>query len=120
MSKKIYIGLFVGITTGAAVSIFLNLKRNERLFSLEDLGGENEMLDKANHFLLLARNKVEEMVLEAQQRSSSIIQEAGKLLLLSKQKTSEMHQKLLAGENEEAEKIKADLDELILEFKNKL
>ena len=90
------------------------------LFSREDLGGENEMLDKANHYLLLARNRVEEMVKEAEEKSSSIIQEAGKMLSLSKEKTSEMHQKLFEGADEEAEKIRAELNNTITEFRNRL
>jgi len=120
LSKKIYIGLLIGISTGAAISFLLHLKKEEMLFSREDLGGENEMLDKANHYLLLARNRVEEMVKEAEEKSSSIIQEAGKMLSLSKEKTSEMHQKLFEGADEEAEKIRAELNNTITEFRNRL
>ena len=120
MSKKIYIGILIGLSAGAAISFLINLKKDELLFSSEDLGGENDMLDQANHYLLLARKKVKEMVKEAEEKSSTIIEEAGKMLLLSKEKTSEMHQKLSEGANEEAEKIRLELNKTITEFQNTL
>jgi len=110
----------IGISAGAVVSLLLNLKKDEELFSREDLGSENDMLDKANHYLLLARNKVEEMVKEAEEKSSSIIEEAGKMLSLLKEKTSKMHQKLSEGADEEAERIRSELNKTITEFKNRL
>lgn len=112
--------MLVGVSSGAALSFLLNLKREEELFSHEDLGGENDMLDKANHYLLLARNKVEEMVREAEEKSSSILEEAGKTLLYLKEKTADMHNKISEGKDAEAEELKDELNKIIAEFKKKL
>ncbi len=120
MSKNIYIGILVGVSAGAAAAFLFNLKKEQELFSREDMGGENDMLDKANDYLLFARNKVEEMVKDAEEKSISIIDETGKTLSLLKEKTSEMHKKLSEGADDDAEKIRAELNKTITEFKKRL
>ncbi|MDQ3020816.1 MAG: hypothetical protein M3R36_09635 [Bacteroidota bacterium] len=120
MTKKIYIGIVIGILTGLSIPVLLKLKRDEDLFSNEDLSDENDMLDNANHYLMLARNKVDEMVHEAEVESNSILDHAGKILSSAKEKTSTIHYELSESAEEKINKIKEEIDASIEEFRKKL
>ncbi|MEO8208983.1 MAG: hypothetical protein ABI840_00365 [bacterium] len=120
MYNKIYFGIAAGILTGLTLSILLKFKRDEALFSGEDLSDENDMLDKINHYLLLARNRVDEMVQEAEAESNSILEHAGKILSLAKEKTSSIHYDLKESAEDEINKIKEEIDASVEEFRKQL
>lgn len=120
MSKKIYIGMLIGVAAGTAVSILLIYKNKKTNFWNEESSYENEMLDNVNNYLLDARDKVEEMVKEAEEKSDKFISEAGKNLALIKEKTSEMHSKIAKGYIDEAMKIKNEMEKIISDFKESL
>ncbi|MBK8554027.1 MAG: hypothetical protein IPL53_24460 [Ignavibacteria bacterium] len=117
MSKKLYIGIAAGILIGISIPALLKFKREEELFSDEDLSDENDMLHRANHYLKLAKSKVDEMVTEAEQKSNSYLTEAGKILSLAKEKTSAIHFEHNNLAEEEIDKIKAEVDRSIEKFK---
>lgn len=117
MSKKLYLGIAAGILIGISIPVLLKFKREEELFSDEDLSDENDMLHKANHYLMLAKNKVDEMVIAAEQKSNSYLTEAGKILSLAKEKTSAIHFEHNNLAEEEIDKIKAEVDQSIEKFK---
>lgn len=120
MSKKIITGIFIGIATGVAISYLLKYKKGTDILEHEDNYFENDMLESANEYLLLARNKAEKMIKEAEGRSQSLIDEAGIILSLVKEKTSDINEKLSENENEAADKLKKELESQILRFKNKI
>mgnify|MGYP006356131357 FL=1 len=78
------------------------------------------MLESANEYLLLARNKAEKMIKEAEGRSQSIIDEAGILLRLVKEKAAGIHDVMSDEAKEDAEKLKKELEIQINRFKNKI
>ncbi len=119
MSKKIYLGLLGGLLAGIAVPVILKLKRDEELFSEEDLSHDNYMLDNASHYLLHARNKVDEMVDQAKQKSDSMIEEAGKILSSAREMTSSVHSESGKSAEEKINEIKEEIDKTIEEFRRK-
>ncbi len=80
----------MGVLAGLSLKVIF--KRKEVNFIPEDDEcHETDMLDKANLYLLQARNHVEEMVSEAEETSNTILEQTGKILSSAKDKTSSMH-----------------------------
>jgi vacuolar-type H+-ATPase subunit H len=117
MSKKIYIGIVSGILIGLAVPIIIKLKKEEDISEDGNLSG---ILDKANSFLLRAKNKADNILAEAEKRSDTIIEEAGEILTKVKEKTSSLHFEHDKSARDEIEKIKQDIELSIAEFQKKL
>lgn len=120
MSKKLIFGLVFGMAAGTAAA-FLFRFRNENSLSPDNEGDdENDLLDKANNYLLLAKNKVEEMVKNAETESMSLLDEAGNILSRVKDSTARVH----SNESEEIyndmEKTKKEIEEIIDNFRKKL
>lgn len=112
--------IVVGLTAGA-VGTLLILHNQKILFTDEGkFSYENDLLDRANEYLLNARNKAEEIVKNAEEQSILLLEEAGKSLTLIKEKTKEIHDKISIGKTEEAMKIKGELENIISDFKTKL
>ena len=63
---------------------------------------------------------VENIVKDAEEKSHSIIIEAGKLLALSKENTDLMYNKLSEGLTDEANEIKVNMEKDIEDFRKKL
>lgn len=120
LSKKLFTGIFIGIATGAAISFLLKHKKSIDTFEHEENYFENDMLESANEYLLLARSKAEKMIKEAEGRSQSIIDEAGTLLSLVKEKAAGIKDVLSDEAKEDAEKLKKELEIQINRFKNKI
>jgi hypothetical protein len=91
LSKKLYIGIAAGILIGVSIPVLIKFKREEEMFSGEDLSDGNELLNKANQDLMSARKIVKEMIAEAEEKSNEILAEAGKILSLAKNKTPSIH-----------------------------
>lgn len=112
--------MVLGILTGLSIPVLLKFKRDEDLFSNEDLSDENDRLDKVNQYLVIARKRVDEMMNEAEAESNSILEHAGKILSSAKEKTSAIHYELKESADEEINKIKEEIDKSIDEFRRKL
>lgn len=122
MTNKLYLGIAAGILVGLSIPVLIKYRRDSEMHSDEDTPNDNDsdMLDKANHYLMLAKNKVDEMVAEASLKSDSYIEEAGKILSTAKEKTSSIHYDLKETAEEEINKIKAEIDLSIEEFKKRM
>lgn len=91
ISKNIFIGLAAGSLICLAVPVILKYKKEQKLFSDEDLTDEGEefrKLDEVNDYLLATKRKVNEMVKDAELRSSSMLQDAAAILSRAKEKLS--------------------------------
>ncbi len=115
-----YIGIGAGILIGLSIPALLRFNREENLFSDEDLSNDNDMLNKANHYLILAKNKVDEMVNEAEQESNSLLTEAGRILSTAKEKTSAIHFQHENFAEEDIDKIKAEIEKSIEELNKRI
>ncbi len=76
ISKKLFIGLAAGSLIVLAVPVILKYKKEQKLFSGEDLSDEGEefrKLDEVNDYLLATRRKVHEMVKDAELRSRTML-----------------------------------------------
>lgn len=120
MNNKLLTGLFAGIVAGVAVSVLIKFKKHDSQPGHEDNFFENDMLDSANDYLLAARVKSENMVKDAEEKSRSILDEAGKILSLVKEKTALMNENLTDKTSDEAEKLKEEIENQIRKFKNKI
>ncbi len=118
MSNKLIAGIFAGALAGISIAVLLNAKKDYD--EEEDSLTENDNLDKANEYLLLARRKAEKMIADAELKSSSLLEEAGKILFHAKEKTSTMHYEHKDTALEEISRLKKDIDNIIEEFKRKL
>ena len=123
MSKKLFIGIISGLLAGLSIRVIMRLRNEEVLFSDEDMESsgstENDMLDKANNYLLFARKKVNEIVKEAEAKSSSILEEAGIILSRAKDKTARLHFKNSKEAMEELNKIREELEKNIKKLEEK-
>lgn len=119
MIKKTYIGIAAGLLACLSIYIIIKYKKEDELFSGEDFPDENDLLDKANYHLLLARNKADKMIHEAEEKSNSILDKAGKILSSAKDKTSSIHYDLKESAETEINKIKEEIEESIDEFRKK-
>ncbi|MBL8007707.1 MAG: hypothetical protein JNJ56_09255 [Ignavibacteria bacterium] len=117
MTKNILAGLIAGAGIAAVIASLISLQKRNNGSKDKDFPDENELLDKANDYLLDARNKVDKMIREAEEKSVSILHEAGKLLSLVKENTAEMHNKFSHGIEEEAEKLRQEIEESIEKFR---
>lgn len=120
MSKKLYIGILTGIAAGAFVSAIINYNYKKHSDYDNSDSDENDILESANEYLLMARSKAEKIVKDAEEKSHSIIIEAGKLLALSKENTDLMYNKLSEGLTDEANEIKVNMEKDIEDFRKKL
>lgn len=118
MSNKIISGLILGAAISASVAIIVIKRKNRNAEFEAESDDENEMLDRANDYLLQARDKVEDMLKEAEQKSISILTEAGKLFSEVKEKTAELHKKHMQGIEDEADKLKKEIEQSIEHFRN--
>ncbi len=118
MSKKIYIGLIAGTLIGISITVILKFKKEESLFSEEDLSDGNDMLQRANRHLLSAKKKAEKLVEEAREKSDSILKHAAEILLLAKEKTSLVHYDKKGTAEKELNKIKTELEDSIRKYKS--
>lgn len=117
MSYKLYIGFAVGIVAGVGIAVILSSRKEEELFSFDDLSDDNYMLDTANKFLSRARLEAEGLISDAKVRSESLLQKAGDILSKAKEKTSEIHFELKETAEVEINKIKDEIDKSINDFK---
>ena len=118
MSNKLIAGIFAGALAGISIAVLLNAKKDYD--EEEDSLTENDNLDKANEYLLLARRKAEKMIADAELKSNSILEEAGKILFHAKEKTSALHYGHNDTALEEISRIKKDIENIIEDFKRKL
>lgn len=120
MSKKLILGLVFGIAAGTAAAFLIRFRNENSLIPDDNGDDENDLLDKANNYLLLAKNKVEEMVKKAETESMSLLDEAGNILSRVKDSTARVH----SSESEEIysdmEKTKKEIEEIIDNFRKKL
>ncbi len=119
MSNKLFAGIIAGALAGISITVLLHASR-ENDHEEEDCLTDTDKLDKANEFLLHARRKAEKMISDAEHKSSSILEEAGKILLLAKTKTSSLHFDHRESALEEISKLKKDIENTIEDFKRKL
>lgn len=117
MTKNLLAGIIAGASIAAVIAGLIRLQNRNNYFKEKDFPDENEMLDRANEYLLDARSKVDKMIKEAEEKSVSILHEAGKLLSLVKENTAEMHNKFSQGIEEEAEKLKQEIEESLEKFR---
>lgn len=117
MTKNLITGLIAGVGIAALITAVINLQKRNRSLTDKDFPDENEMLDRANDYLLDARNKVDKMIKEAEEKSVSILHEAGKLLSHVKENTAEMHSKFSQGIEEEAERLKQEIEDSLEKFR---
>ncbi len=120
MSKKTILGLLFGLAAGTAAAFLFKYTKQDDTMTDYDHGNENDMLDKANDYLLLARNKVEEMVKFAETESLTLIEEAGKILSRAKDNTEKIFSSAADDLAEEAAKERKEIEEFIENFRNKL
>ena len=118
MSNKLIAGIFASALAGISIAVLLNAKKDYD--EEEDSLTENDNLDKANEYLLLARRKAEKMIADAELKSNSILEEAGKILFHAKEKTSALHYGHNDTALEEISRIKKDIENIIEDFKRKL
>ena len=118
MSNKLIAGIFAGALAGISIAVLLNAKKDYD--EEEDSLTENDNLDKANEYLLIARRKAEKMIADAELKSNSILEEAGKILFHAKEKTSALHYGHNDTALEEISRIKKDIENIIEDFKRKL
>lgn len=118
MSNKLIAGIFAGALAGISIAVLLNAKKDYD--EEEDSLTENDNLDKANEYLLLARRKAEKMIADAELKSNSILEEAGKILFHAKEKTSALHYGHNDTALEEISRIKKEIENIIEDFKRKL
>ncbi|MCB0727293.1 MAG: hypothetical protein KDD00_07505 [Ignavibacteriae bacterium] len=117
MSKKLYIGIISGILIGLAVPVIIKLKNDEDIPEDGNLSG---ILDKANSFLLKAKNKADNIIAEAEKKSDTIIEEAGEILSKVKEKTSSLHFDHKNSAKAEIDKIKDEIEKSISDFQKKI
>lgn len=120
MSNKLIAGIFAGALAGISIAVLLKAKIEKDNYEEENSLTENDNLDKANEFLLLARRKAEKMISDAEFKSSSILEEAGKILFHAKEKTSTLHYGHKDTALEEISRLKKDIESVIEDFKRKL
>lgn len=120
MNKKILTGVFTGIFAGITIALVINYKNKIHFLKDEEPCDENDILEKANQYLLKAKNEADELVAEAESRSNSILDEAGRILLLAKERTSSLHYDHTESAHSEIVKIKEEIDMNIEEFKRRL
>ena len=120
MSNKLLTGILAGIVTGISITLIINLKSKYPGNHDEDSNYENDKLDEASHYLLKARNKADEIVAEAASKSSSILEEAGRILSLAKAKTSSLHFEHKETADAEINKIREEIEITIEDFKKRL
>lgn len=120
MTNKIYIVTASAVITGLSIYLILKKRIKADLNSNEEFNDENNILEKANHHLLIARNKAEEMMHEAEEKSNSILEQAGKILSSAKEKTSSIHFERTESAENEVNKIKEEIEESITEFRKKM
>lgn len=117
MSKKLYFGIVSGILIGLAIPVIIKLKQEEN--DSED-GNLSGILEKANSFLLKAKNKADSILADAEEKSGKIVEEAGEILSKVKEKTSALHYEHKSKAQEEVNKIKEEIENSIAEFQKKL
>jgi gas vesicle protein len=120
LTKKILIGVIIGAIAGLSVTAVLKFRREEELFSEEDLSDDNDLLDDASKYLNLAKSKAELLVHEAERKSNSILEQAGKILSSAKEKTSSIYFEPGESVREQINKIKAEIDKSIEDFRKQL
>lgn len=123
MSKKIYYYLGAGLMIGAAVPVLLKFLREQELFSGEDLSEDEydyEPQENAGIYFNRAKKKADDMVKDAEARSSSILEDAAKILAKAKQKTSEIHYDVKDTAEAEINKLREEIGNSIETFKKKL
>jgi len=118
LSNKLIAGIFAGALAGISIAVLLNAKKEND--NEEDSLPENDNPDKANEYLLLARKKAEKMIADAEFKSSSILEEAGKILFQAKEKTSTLHYGNKDTALEEISRLKKEIENIIGDFKRKL
>lgn len=117
MSKKLFFGLMSGLLIGLSIPVIMKLKQEEDTSEDGNLSG---ILDKANSFLLKAKNNADNILAEAEKKSDKIIEEAGDILSKVKEKTSSLHYEHKLTAQEEVNKIKEEIEKSIEEFQKKL
>jgi len=120
LSNKLLAGIIAGAIAGISAAVIFSAKRENDLYEDEDQETENDNLDRANEYLIHARTKAEKMISDAAHKSSSILEEAGKILSLAKTKTSSLHFDHRESALEEIRKLKKDIENTIEDFKRKL
>ena len=120
LSNKLIAGIFAGTLAGISIAVLLNAKKDNDIKEEEDSLTENDTLDKANEFLLQTRRKAEKMIADAELKSNSILEEAGKILFHAKEKTSALHYGHNDTALEDISRIKKDIENIIEDFKRKL
>ncbi len=119
ISKKLFIGLAAGSLIVLAVPVILKYKKEQKLFSGEDLSDEGEefrKLDEVNDYLLATRRKVHEMVKDAGLRSSTMLQDAAAILSRAKEKTLGIYHENEDAAEEEISKVQDEINKSIEEF----
>ena len=120
MSKKLILGLIFGVAAGTAAAFLIRFRNKNSLFPVNEFDDENDLLDKANDYLLLAKNKVESMVKQAEAESSSLLDEAGSILSRVKDNTAKAHSIQSEEISGDIEKTKKEIKEIIDNFRKKL
>ncbi len=114
------LGLVFGIAAGTAAAFLIRFRNENSLINEDNGDDENDLLDKANNYLLLAKNKVEEMVKKAETESMSLLDEAGNILSRVKDSTARVHNSESEGIYSDMEKTKKEIEEIIDNFRKKL
>ena len=120
MSKKLILGLIFGVAAGTAAAFLIKFRNKNKSFLEIEYDDENDMLDKANDYLLLAKNKVESMVKKAEAESFSLLDEAGNILSKVKDSTARVHSSESEEIIEDLEKTNKEIVDIIDKFRKKL
>jgi F0F1-type ATP synthase membrane subunit b/b' len=116
LSYKILLGLIAGVLAGISIPVIIKYRKEEDLFSDEDLSHQNILLDKANRYLINARNEATKIIDHAEEKSHSLVEQAGKILSTAKEKTTRLHDLLKKGNETEIMKLKDSIEEDIKEL----
>lgn len=120
MNKKIYIGIAIGALIGVSIPVLVRFKRENNLFSDEDLSDENHKSGNAHEYLLSAKKKSEKLLHDAKVKSDSILEQASDILNLAKEKTSAIHYGVKEAAEKEISKIKDEIDKSIARYKKEI
>lgn len=120
MGKKIFIGITIGALLGISIPVLIRFKKENDLFSDEDLSDENQKSGNAHEYLLSAKKKSEKLLNEAKIKSDSILERASEILNLAKEKTSAIHYDIKDAAEKEVLKIKQEIDEAIAGYKKEI